>query len=108
MFGTTWPTPLMDIQAYVYITAWRRKEECTGGVETAGHWVLCFISLCVCVYKTCILCLSVCVYARGCMFILAVSSGLLLCAPVNTCTGLYKRACIGAAFKTKTLGCKGK
>ena len=56
MFGTTWPTPLMDIQAYVYITAWRRKEECTGGVETAGHWVLCFISLCVCV------CVCVCVY----------------------------------------------
>lgn len=25
MFGTTWPTQLMDIQAYVYITAWRRK-----------------------------------------------------------------------------------
>lgn len=51
---------------------------------------------------------SVYVCARGCMFTLAVSSGLLLCAPVNTCTGLYKRACIGAAFKTKTLGCKGK
>ena len=37
MFGTTWPTQLMDIQAYVYITAWRRNEEYTGGMEMAGH-----------------------------------------------------------------------
>ena len=66
----------------------------------------CVLCLCVCIKP--VSSASVYVCAKGCMFTLAVSSGLLLCAPVNTCTGLYKRACIAAAFKTKTLGCKGK
>jgi hypothetical protein len=40
------------------------------------------------------------------MFILAVSSGFLLCAPVNTCTGLYKHACIGALLKQRPWAAK--
>ena len=80
----------------------------SGDSRALGSVLYFFECVCVGMYKTCFLCLSVCVCARGCMFILAVSSGLLLCAPVNTCTGLSKHACIGVAFKTKTLGCKGK
>jgi len=78
----------------------------SGDGRALGSVFYFFACVCVGVYKTCFLCLSVCVCARGCMFILAVSSGFLLCAPVNTCTGLYKHACIGALLKQRPWAAK--